>query len=147
MKCRFATIVKVLAVAGFVAPAVLLAQVPPPQKTSVDTAKRAPTPAAKARSDSANRMRLTDMKAWVDSAAGNSKPLATPADTAVATTNPVEPLAPPQPIVPQPVPRATTTFSNGAIAPNTASPLPTMLIAGLACFAAGLLLLRLRKRA
>jgi uncharacterized membrane protein YphA (DoxX/SURF4 family) len=42
---------------------------------------------------------------------------------------------------------STTTFSNGAIAPNTASPLPAYLAAGFASLTAGLLLLfGLRRR-
>jgi LPXTG-motif cell wall-anchored protein len=40
----------------------------------------------------------------------------------------------------------TTTFSNGAIAPNTASPLPIYLATGLLTLSAGLLLLRRRTR-
>jgi LPXTG-motif cell wall-anchored protein len=39
----------------------------------------------------------------------------------------------------------TTTFSNGAVAPNTATSLPTLLVVGLLSLAAGLLLLRRRR--
>jgi LPXTG-motif cell wall-anchored protein len=48
---------------------------------------------------------------------------------------------------PSATPRTTTTFSNGAIAPNTATALPTLLVVGLVSLTAGLVLLRVRRRA
>jgi LPXTG-motif cell wall-anchored protein len=114
--------------------------VAPPRKAAADSAK--PTVAeAKARADSVTRMSLTDMKAWVDSASGTSTKVA----SAVFDTSAV--LAP-APVAPAPnaSARTTTTFSNGAIAPNTASPLPTLLAAGLAMLVTGLLVLSRRRR-
>jgi hypothetical protein len=148
VKCRFATIAKMLAVVALVAPSMLSAQAPSPRKPPMDTAKRTSSNATKSKADSSGRMTLTDMKAWVDSAAGNTKPLVTAsdtADTAVAITNPPLPL-PPIVATPAPAPAQTTTFSNGAIAPNTASVLPTILTIGLAAFAVGLMLFRSRRR-
>ncbi|HKW12457.1 MAG TPA: hypothetical protein VJO33_18865 [Gemmatimonadaceae bacterium] len=147
MKCRFATIAKMLAVVALVAPSLLSAQAPSPRKPPMDTAKRTSSTATKSKADS-GRMTLTDMKAWVDSAAGNTKALVTAsdtADTAVAIINPPPPL-PPIVSAPTPAPAQTTTFSNGAIAPNTASALPTILTIGLAAFAVGLMLFRSRRR-
>jgi hypothetical protein len=140
---RSTTTAMILA-ATLVAPAALSAQVTtfiaPPRKAA-DSAKVAPV-VAKARADSVARMRLTDMKAWVDSAAGvSSTQVASANDTttanAVAATSAV-PTTPDR--------TTTTTFSNGAIAPNTASPLPAYLLAGLASLIVGMLLFRLRPR-
>jgi len=147
VKCRFATIAKMLTVVAFVAPSMLSAQVPSPRNPPMDTAKRTTSTGSKSKPDS-GRMTLRDMKAWVDSAAGNTKPVVTAsdtADTAVVITNPAPP---PAPIVsvPTPTPAQTTRFSNGAIAPNTASPLPTILAIALASLAVGLMLFRSRRR-
>jgi hypothetical protein len=134
----------IFSAAALLMPTVLSAQyttfIAPPRK-AVDSAK-ATVAVAKARADSIARMSLSEMKAWVDSAAGvsSAKIAAASTDTtmvsAVATV-PDERAAPS---------RTTTTFSNGAIAPNTASPLPEYLVTGLGAFAAGMLLLGLRQR-
>src|SRR2546423_5716088 len=129
--------------ATLLTPAALSAQfttfVAPPRKATADSA---PTVAvAKARADSVARMNLTDMKAWVDSAAGTGTQVASAEDTTMAVANAAVSSQP------NATGRTTTTFSNGAVAPNTASPLPVYLLAGLASFAAGLLLLRPRPRA
>jgi len=42
--------------------------------------------------------------------------------------------------------RSTTTFSNGAIAPNTATSLPLLFATGFASIAAGLLIFGFRRR-
>jgi len=84
-------------------------------------------------------MSLTDMKTWVDSAAGTGTQVASVSDTTMAAAN-----AASAPATPNANPRSTTTFSNGAIAPNTASPLPSYLAAGFLSFAVGALLLRRR---
>ncbi|HKW46147.1 MAG TPA: hypothetical protein VJN70_01825 [Gemmatimonadaceae bacterium] len=87
-------------------------------------------------------MSISDMKAWVDSAAGNTAPAVAVADTALAT---VDTTRLPSQQAPAPA-RPTTTFSNGAIAPNTATSLPTLLVVGVLMFGAGLALFRLRAR-
>jgi len=149
VQLRFTTTALALAVA-LLAPVGLQAQfttfVPKPSKAAVDSSKPATIIAARARADSITRMSITSMKDWVDSAAGvapNDTLAAANTMTATTTTTTEVPSAPSTVNG-----RATTTtFSNGAIAPNTASPLPAYLAAGFASLAAGLLLLyRLRRR-
>ena len=145
MELRKATMAILFTAATVLTPAALSAQfttfVAPPRKAAVDSA-HATVAAAKARSDSVARMSLTDMKAWVDSAAGTSTQVASANDTTMAAAYAATPTTP----APNANARTTTTFSNGAIAPNTASPLPAYLAAGLASFSVGLLLLRRRRR-
>ena len=134
----------VFSAAALLTPAVLSAQfttfVAPPRQAAVDSAKTT-VAVTKARADSVARMSLADMKAWVDSAAGvPGTKVATANDTAMAS---VATAVPDQRVEPG---RTTTTFSNGAIAPNTATPLPAYLVAGLASLVVGMLLLRLRAR-
>ena len=145
MELRKATTAILLTAAALLTPAVSSAQfttfVAPPRKAVVDSAPT--TVAAKARADSVARMSLTDMKTWVDSAAGTSTQVASTNDTTMAAAN----ASAPAPQVPSGNAHSTTTFSNGAIAPNTASPLPAYLAAGLTMFSIGLFLVRRRRRA
>jgi hypothetical protein len=126
-------------------PATMFAQittfVAPPRKAAVDSAK-ATVAAAKAKADTTARMTLSDMKAWVDSAAGVSTAtqVATTDTTAVSTTQPGSAVAPNR------TNPATTTFSNGAIAPNTASPLPFYAAGGFVLLLIGVGTLRLARR-
>jgi hypothetical protein len=115
--------------------------VAPPRRGPVDTAKQGIV-ARSATRDSVARMSLTDMKAWVDSAAGIGAADQAEVPDSAAVPSPVSmspAAAPPQ----RP---STTVFSEGAIAPNTASPLPALVTGGLAAFFAGIVLLRLRPR-
>jgi LPXTG-motif cell wall-anchored protein len=143
------TIALALSAAALMAPAGLQAQFTtfvrqPASKAAADSAKPATVAAARARSDSVTRMSITSMKEWVDSAAGVST-APTAADS--ASTSAVTAPAPATTQAPNATSRSTTTFSNGAIAPNTASPLPAYLAAGLASMTAGLILLfRFRRR-
>ena len=143
MELRKATTAILLSAATLLTPAALSAQfttfVAPPRKAAADSAPA--TVAAKARADSVARMSLTDMKTWVDSAAGTSTQVASANDTTMAAANAA--MTPPPAATGNA--RTTTTFSNGAIAPNTASPLPAYLAAGLASFSVGLFLLRRRR--
>ena len=145
MELRKATTAILFTAAALLAPAALSAQfttfVAPPRKAAADSAPK--TVAAKARADSVARMSVTDMKTWVDSAAGTSTQVASASDTTMAAAN----AAATAPQAANANARTTTTFSNGAIAPNTASPLPAYLAAGLASLSAGLFLLRRRRRA
>lgn len=145
MKLRPTTIGLILSAAALLTPAVLPAQfttfVAAPRKAAADSAKPSVVAVAKARSDSASRMSLTDMKTWVDSAAGTSKPALSAMDTAIVSTDTLPVLTP------SATAHSTTTFSNGAIAPNTATSLPTLLVIGLLSLAAGIVLLRVRRRA
>ncbi|HEY2853091.1 MAG TPA: hypothetical protein VGJ18_09615 [Gemmatimonadaceae bacterium] len=143
MTLRQATTTILFSAATLLAPSALSAQfttfVAPPQKQPVATPAKPTVASAKTKADSVHRMTLTDMKAWVDSAAGTSTQVAV-TDTIINASNPV-PSLPPAPM-PE---RRTTSFSNGAVAPSTASALPTYLVGGVAIFAAGLLLLRRRQ--
>jgi LPXTG-motif cell wall-anchored protein len=145
VELRKATTAILFTAATLLTPAVSSAQfttfVAPPRKVVVDSTPT--TVAAKARADSVARMSLTDMKSWVDSAAGTSTQVASANDTTMAAAN----VAAPMPQVPSGDAHSTTTFSNGAIAPNTASPLPAYVAAGLAMFSVGLFLVRRRRRA
>ena len=71
----------------------------------------------------------TNMKAWVDSAAGVTVP------DRVGDSTVVDPGKP----------DVVTTFSNGTIAPNTASALPSLVLFGVAAGLAGAALLLRRK--
>ncbi len=84
--------------------------------------------------DSTGRAALSDMKAWVDSAAGVSVP--GPFDTAAPTVE-IEPVQPVQPV---------TTFENGMAAPATASEVPAIALLGALALVAGAALLARRPR-
>jgi hypothetical protein len=147
VQLRNATTAILLTAATLLTPAVSSAQfttfVAPHRKVVGDSAP-ATVAAVKARADSVARMSLTDMKTWVDSAAGTSTQVAAASDTTMAAANAA---ATPSAAQPNVNPRTTTAFSNGAIAPNTASPLPSYLAAGFASFAVGIFLLRRRRLA
>lgn len=121
-------------------PAVASAQfttfVPPVAKT--DSVKAAAVAQTQAARDSITHTTLTNMKAWVDSAAGT---VATTTDTMAAGTTPVPGTTSAAST------SATTSFSNGALAPNTASPLPLIALVGLAALSLGTVLLAGRPRA
>lgn len=75
-----------------------------------------------ARRDSVTRAAVTNMTAWVDSAAG----VAVPSSVGADSTDPGRPV---------------TTFVDGSVAPATASALPALLLVGAAAFGVGLMLL------
>ena len=100
----------------------------PPQVRLADSVKAVVAAAQKAQTDSAVSMQLTNMKTWVDSAAGITTPPVTAADSAtvgLTTASAAE----------------TTTFANGARAPETASDLPTLALIGVVLLGLGTLLL------
>jgi hypothetical protein len=108
----------------------------PPQARVVDSAKAVVAAQKSAQADTSLNTRLTNLKTWVDSAAGVVAPstqardsLATPIpdSTAVATsaTNPSD----------------TAALRNGARAPETASDLPMLAVIGAVTFGLGALLL------
>ncbi len=122
-----------------VAPATAAAQfttfIAPAKK--VDTVKTPTVAEARAKADSTTRVALTNMKAWVDSAAGVSVPV----DTAPIAPLDTTPTA-------QRTRRAravTTTFRNGAPAPETASDLPLLAIVGVAALGIGAAILATRR--
>ena len=84
------------------------------------------------RRDSVQRAAVTNMAAWVDSAAG----IAVPTTVGLDSTDPGRPL-----LVDSTLPAPVTTFANGSVAPATASLLPALLLVGVVVFGAGLVLL------
>jgi hypothetical protein len=141
---RSTTTAILFAVTAALTPAPLIAQittfVAPPRKPAADSTKAAVAAAATARADTTARMTLGNMKAWVDSAAGVS----TTTEVAAADTS-MMPVQQPSPTA-TPNRGSTTAFSNGAVAPNTASPLPFFLAGGFVLIFAGLGALRLARR-
>lgn len=101
----------------------------------IDSAKAAIVAQTKARADSVARVALSEMRAWVDSAAGVTTTIRTDS-VPVATPNEAE-TSLPEP----PAPTTTTSFSNGAVAPDTASALPLITILGLASLSLGIVIL------
>jgi hypothetical protein len=85
-----------------------------------------------ARRDSVAQTAITNMKAWVDSAAGVAVPSHVGRIDSTALVN-----DPGRPV---------TTFSDGSVAPATASDLPTLLLVGFVAFALGAGLLATRPR-
>jgi hypothetical protein len=99
----------------------------------------APTPEAIALADSATRdsverTAMTNMKDWVDSAAGVAVPSTVGRVDSAALVN-----DPGRPVV--------TTFSDGSVAPATASDLPLLVLAGVVALVVGLLILERHSRA
>lgn len=102
----------------------------PPQTKTADSAKTAVVAQERARTDSVMKIKLTDMKAWVDSAAGS---LALPNSAA-------DPATTPTPVPTTPATDTGTVFAvardsavrarHGERAPNTASSLPVLALIG-----------------
>lgn len=97
----------------------------------------APSPEAVATADSVKRdsvqtASMTNMKAWVDSAAGITVPSTVGTDSSALVNDPGRPV---------------TTFSDGSIAPSTASDLPTLAVVGAMALLVGVGLIANRRRA
>jgi hypothetical protein len=105
------------------------------------TPSRAAAAADSVRRDSVDKATMTNMKAWVDSAAG----VAVPAHVGDSTTTPPAPAPAPAPPVVREEPVATT-FENGSVAPATASNLPAISLLGVLGIAFGAVLLARRHR-
>jgi hypothetical protein len=103
----------------------------PPRAKAVDSVKAVVAAQAVARSDSIVNTQLTNIKTWVDSAAGTmSAAPTTAADTIAASTSASVTAR-----------SDTVAMRNGRRAPATASALPLIALLGLGAIAAGLLLL------
>jgi len=114
-------------VAASAANAQITTYIAPPR--AAEPTKAMVAAADSARRDSVAQVAVTNMKAWVDSAAGVGVP-ATVGDSTVVVTDSAR----------------VTTFSNGSVAPATASDLPALALAGLAAFVVGAALLSTRPR-
>ncbi len=96
----------------------------PPQPKVVDSVKIATETHQRAQADSIQRVQLTNMKTWVDSAAGvAAPPMATRADSLM--TSPPDSLTRSQVAT-----DSAPTMKNGARAPETASDLPLLALLG-----------------
>jgi hypothetical protein len=114
-----------------------------PPRPPVDSVRVRPTPAQQqAAADSVTRVAITNMKAWVDSAAG---------DVVVNRVDSTgRPVAAPGPVTSGAAGRdtarseSTTAFREGAPAPDTATWLPLLVLVGTGAIGIGALLLRWR---
>src|SRR5437867_6185337 len=121
-----------LIVAANVANAQITTYVAPPRAAAPSA--QAVATADSARRDSVAQATMTNMKAWVDSAAGVPGLRVAVVDSATVVADTA-------------AGRATvTTFSNGSVAPATASDLPLLGLLGFALFAVGVILLAHRPR-
>jgi len=100
----------------------------PPKNTVADSVKAVVTAQQKVQADSITHAQITNMQTWVDSAAGVAPRSMTVADTAAARVGTV-------------AAADTTTFVNGARAPQTASDLPLIALMGAAALMLGTFLL------
>ena len=113
-----------------------------PPRRVVDSSKVQPTPERqRATTDSLSRVAITNMKAWVDSAAGDvvvnrtdstGRPVAAKGSVTSGSTAAAE---------------STMVFRDGARAPDTATALPLILLLGVSAIGVGLVLLRWRPSA
>jgi hypothetical protein len=120
-----------------------------PPRPRVDTATAAATPAQqRVAADSVARVAITNMKAWVDSAAGDI--VVNRADSAgrpVAATGPVTSGAVTPVVRDAASAESTSVFQEGARAPDTATWLPLLVLVGTGAVGVGVLLLRWRPSA
>jgi hypothetical protein len=115
--------VAVLLVAARPAAAQITTYIAPPRANA--ESRQLIATADSAQRDSVERATLTNMTAWVDSAAGVSVPSTVGADS----TDPGRPI---------------TSFAEGSVAPATASVLPALMLIGFVAFGAGIVLLARR---
>lgn len=119
----------------------------PPRNPVADSVKAVVVADQKAQADTAVAMRLTNMKTWVDSAAGLA-PTSTSAADSLADSLAVNRVATDTTVAAvTSVTADTIPLPNGARAPATASMLPLLVVAGGVLIAFGGLLLRRRRPA
>ena len=120
-----------LCLAPIPARAQFTAVITPPKKE-----EPAPVVEAPAKRDSLRITRLSDMRAWVDSAAGALGAGVPPATVTPPKDSLPAPVAPsPKPVVPV---AKQGDLHSGARAPDTATPLPLLVVAGALLLAIGL---------
>lgn len=101
----------------------------PPKTKAQDSVKAAVVAVQRARDDSVTVAALTNMKTWVDSAAGIAVP-STRADSLLRADSLAHP----------PAVSENTTFRDGSRAPSTASNLPLLALIGAAALGLGVFL-------
>jgi hypothetical protein len=115
-----------------------------PPRPRADSVRPVATPAQqRAAADSVARVAITNMKAWVDSAAG---------DVVVNRVDSAgRPVAAPGPVTSGAAaaasPGSTSVFQDGARAPDTATLLPLLVLVGAGALGVGVILLRWRPSA
>jgi hypothetical protein len=97
----------------------------PPKNKVADSVKAAVVAQQKAQDDSLSHAQLTNLKTWVDSAAGLTPVPVTAADSVAQGVTATD----------------TTTFRNGARAPATATDLPLLVLLGISALLLGAFLL------
>lgn len=102
--------------------------IPPRNPAATDSAKSVNAATQQAQTDSVINAQITNMKTWVDSAAGVASPPTTAADSLAAQSNPSSALA------------DTAMRSAGTPAPETASDLPFLALSGLGLLVIGTIL-------
>lgn len=111
----------------------------PPRPPAVDSVKAAVAVQQKAKTDSSVNLQLTNMKTWVDSAAGIVTPPATTSDSLAAGLTPASTatasVTPPDAPLPD-----SARFKNGIPAPATASELPLVALIGAVLLTVGFLI-------
>ena len=127
----FAAVAALLTISATSAAAQITTTIVPPKQPPAAQAAAARREAAA--QDSIARVTLTDMKTWVDSAAASlalrPDTGAPVADTTAAAQRPTTPVDT-APAPAQQRPEAETEFRDGARAPDTATPLPSLALAG-----------------
>jgi hypothetical protein len=114
-----------------------------PPRPPADSVKRVATPAQQAAAvDSIARVTVTNMKAWVDSAAGDVV-----INRVDSTGRPVAATGPVTSGAATPAAESTAAFRDGARAPDTATWLPLLVLVGTGAIGVGVLLLRWRPSA
>lgn len=114
-----------------------------PPRQRADSARAIPTPAQRAATaDSTARVAITNMKAWVDSAAGDIV-----VNRADSTGRPVAATGPVTSGAATPSAESTAAFRDGARAPDTATWLPLLVLIGAGAVGAGVILVRWRPSA
>ena len=144
MKIRLTLALAAISLAAAVPAAAQFTTVVAPPKKVVEAqqAAEARAEASAAARDTGRRATLQAMSAWVDSVAGAPAPATVTVDSAngsVATDSATR--------APAAERQGTTSFSDGARAPNTASPLPLLLVAGIGTMLIGLGVLFTSRRA
>jgi len=109
----------------------------PPQTKQTPAAQAAVVAQQKARTDSIQRVQLTNMKTWVDSAAGSIAPPKPIPDTLIRSTTFTSETT----LVRGQTHVSAPTLSAGARAPATASDLPLLALLGAIALAIGTVLL------